>query len=74
MKHLKVALEQLDETITDLEDKVGIDAAQRAESQKEMADIIKQGKAREASIMATAQKVALRLDQTIEHVEKILKR
>lgn len=74
MEQLKVALEQLDETITDLEDRVGIDAANKAEGQKKMAELIKQSKTREAKVMATAQKVALRLDQTIEHVEKILKR
>lgn len=74
MKRLKTALEHLDETISDLEDKVGVDIATRAESQKKLADIMKQGKAREAGIMAVAQKVALRLDQTIDHVEKILKK
>ncbi len=74
MEHLKAALEQLDETITNLEDKVGIKANQHVESQKKINEILKQGKAREAAIMGTAQKVALRLDQTIEHVEKILKR
>ena len=74
MKRLKTALEKLDETISDLEDKVGLDTATRAESQKKLAEIMKQGKAREAGIMAVAQKVALRLDQTIDHVEKILKK
>lgn len=74
MKRLKTALEKLDETISDLEDKVGLDAAHRAESQKKLAEIMKQGRAREANIMAVAQKVALRLDQTIDHVEKILKK
>lgn len=74
MKRLKAALEKLDETISDLEDKVGLDAANRAESQKKLAEIMKQGRAREASLMAVAQKVALRLDQTIDHVEKILKK
>lgn len=74
MERLKASLEQLDETITGLEDKVGVDAGNRAESQKKMVDILKQGKSREAAIMGTAQKVALRLDQTIEQVEKILKR
>ena len=74
MKRLKVALEKLDETISDLEDKVGLDAAGRAESQKKLNDIIKQGRAREAGTLAITQKVALRLDQTIDHVEKILKR
>lgn len=74
MKRLKTALERLDETISDLEDRVGVEASARAESQKKLADIMKQGRAREANVMAVAQKVALRLDQTIDHVEKILKR
>lgn len=74
MKRLKAALEKLDETISDLEDKVGADTVHRAESQKKLAEIMKQGRAREASLMAVAQKVALRLDQTIDHVEKILKK
>lgn len=74
MKRLKTALEKLDETISDLEDKVGLDTINRVESQKKLADIMKQGRAREANIMAAAQKVALRLDQTIDHVEKILKK
>ena len=74
MKRLKAALEKLDETISDLEDKVGIDVLGRAESQKKLAEIMKQGRAREASLLAVAQKVALRLDQTIDHVEKILKK
>lgn len=74
MKRLKTALEKLDESISDLEDKVGFDAVSRAESQKKLSDIMKQGRQREANIMAVAQKVALRLDQTIGHVEKILKK
>ena len=73
MKRLKTALEKLDETISDLEDKVGVDAGSRADSQKKLADLMKQSRAREGNVLAVAQKVALRLDQTIEHVEKILK-
>ncbi len=74
MKRLKTALEKLDETISDLEDAVGCDATARAQSQKKLNDILKQTKAREANVLAVTQKVALRLDQTIDHVEKILKR
>lgn len=72
MKRLKIALERLDESISDLEDKIGIDAASRAENQKKQAELIKMSKAREASALAIAQKVALRLDQTIERVEKVI--
>ena len=74
MKRLKAALEKLDEKISDLQDKVELDSLNRTESQKKLAEIMKQGRVREASLMAVAQKVALRLDQTIDHVEKILKK
>lgn len=74
MKRLKTALEKLDETISDLQDKVGLESLNRTESQKKLAEIMKQGRVREANLMAVAQKVALRLDQTIDHVEKILKK
>lgn len=73
MKRLKAALEMLDETISDLEDRVGVDAVARAESQKKQAELLKLSRAREANVLAVTQKVALRLDQTIEHVEKLLK-
>ncbi len=74
MKRLKAALENLDEAISTLEDRIGLDDSTRTESQRKINDILKQSKAREAQTLAVAQKVALRLDQTIEHVEKILQR
>ena len=73
MNNLKAALERLDETISDLEDQVGIDAQTREENHKKQVELMKQSQAREATTVAVAQKVALRLDQAIEHVEKILK-
>ena len=73
MNRLKAALEKLDETISLLEDKVGVDAGARAEAQRKHTEWMKQSRAREAAVLAVAQKVALRLDQTIEHVEKVLK-
>ncbi|MCL2468660.1 MAG: hypothetical protein FWF24_00285 [Alphaproteobacteria bacterium] len=73
MERLKTALEQLDETISDLEDRIGDVAVSRAESHKKLSDIMKQGRARETSIVAAAQKVALRLEQTIGRMEKVLK-
>ena len=73
MNNLKAALERLDETISDLEDKVGIDAQTREENHKKQVELMKQSQAREATTVAVAQKVALRLDQAIEHIEKILK-
>jgi len=73
MEKLRQALEALDEAIFALEDKVGMDAAARREAQKKQADLFKQSRAREIELLATTQKVAARLDQTIEHVERILR-
>ncbi len=73
MKRLKIALERLDESISDLEDKIGIDASVRLENQKKQAELIKMSHAREAGTLAVAQKVALRLDQMIERVETVVK-
>ena len=72
MDRLRHALEELDEAIFALEDKVSLDAANRRETLKRQNDIFKQGRAREAEILAVTQKVAARLDHTIEHVERIL--
>jgi len=72
MERLKQALEDLDEAIFALEDKVSLDAGNRRETIKRQNDIFKQGRAREAEILAVTQKVAARLDHTIEHVERIL--
>jgi len=73
MERLKQALEDLDEAIFALEDKIALDAANRRETVKRQADIFKQSRAREAEVLATTQKVAARLDHTIEHVERILR-
>ena len=73
MNRLKSALERLDETISTLEDRVGIDAAMRQDHQKKQAELLKQSRLREAQVLAVAQKVATRLDQTIQHVERVLK-
>ena len=73
MERLKQALEDLDEAIFVLEDKFTLEAANRRETIKRQTDIFKQGRAREAEILATTQKVAARLDHTIEHVERILR-
>lgn len=74
MHRLKNALETLDEALYVLDDQVGIDRGMRQENVKKQLEQIKHARAREASILAVAQKVALRLDQTIEHVEGILAR
>ena len=73
MERLKNALEALDETIFDLEHKVGIEKNSYRETAKKQSEIVKEIRTREASIMAAAQKVASRLDQTIDHVESILR-
>lgn len=73
MNRLKSALERLDEMITTLEDKVGVDSSSRQENQKKQAEILKASRAREAGALAVAQKIAARLDHTIQHVERVLK-
>ena len=72
MQRLKNALEALDEALYVLDDQVGMDRGLRQENFKKQMDLLKQVRAREANILAVAQKVASRLDQTIEHVEGIL--
>ncbi|MFY9287734.1 MAG: hypothetical protein WAO98_04455 [Alphaproteobacteria bacterium] len=73
MQRLKQKLEELDELIFALEDKVGLDTSSRRETAKKLAEIMKQTRNREANVLAVAQKVAARLDQTIEHVENVLR-
>jgi hypothetical protein len=73
MERLKNALEALDETIFDLEHKVGIEKTAYRDTVKKQLELVKQVRAREAAIMAAAQKIASRLDQTIDHVENILR-
>jgi len=73
MQRLKTALEQLDEMISALEDRIGLDAASRQDALKKQAEQLRLSRAREANVLAVAQKVATRLDQTIEHVERIMR-
>lgn len=73
MERLKNALEALDETIFDLEHKVGIEKNSYRETVKKQSEIVKQIRTREAGLMAVTQKVASRLDQAIEHVERIIR-
>jgi hypothetical protein len=72
MEKLRQALEELDEAIFALEDKMALDAANRRETVKRQGDIAKQSRLREVEVLAITQKVAARLDHTIEHVERIL--
>ncbi len=73
MKRLKDMLEALDEAISDLEDKVGIENQRRFDAQKKQTELLKLSRTREANVLAIAQKVATRLDQTIQHVENIVR-
>ncbi len=73
MQRLKAALENLDEMITALEDKVLHDVETRRDYQKKQNEMLKVSRNREANIMAVAQKVATRLDQSITHVEHVLR-
>lgn len=73
MERLKQALEDLDEAIFALEDRVVAETANRREAQRRQSDIYKQSRQREIEVLAATQKVAARLDHTIEHVERILR-
>ena len=73
MDRLRNALEALDEAISDLEDRIGGDATTRRDGLKKHSELLKTSRAREANVMAVAQKVASRLDQAIVHVESILR-
>lgn len=73
MQRLKNALEQLDEMISALEDRIGLDTSARKESFRKNEEILKLSRAREAQVLAVAQKVAARLDKTIEHVERVMR-
>lgn len=73
MKRLKEMLEALDEAISDLEDRVGIENQRRFDAQKKQGELLKLSRTREANVLAIAQKVAARLDQTIQRVENIVR-
>ena len=73
MERLKSSLEDLDETISELEDKIGLTAGAQQDSLRKQGELLRQARTREATVLATAQKVAARLDQTINHVEQILR-
>ncbi|MBV8060907.1 MAG: hypothetical protein JO126_05380 [Alphaproteobacteria bacterium] len=73
MDRLKNALEALDEAISDLEEQVGIDNRARREAAQKQNELLKLSRSREAQVLATAQKVASRLDQAIGSVEGILR-
>lgn len=73
MERLKNALEALDETVFDLEHKVGIEKSSYRDTLKKQSELVKQIRSREANILAAAQKVASRLDQAIDNVERILR-
>jgi hypothetical protein len=72
MQRMKEALEALDQIITELEDRIEVEALAKRAKMKEQNDAIKAARAREASAIAVAQKVAARLDHTIGRVENVL--
>ena len=73
MDRLKQALEELDEAIFALEDRLTVEASNQRETSKRQGEIVKQSRLREVEVLAVTQKVAARLDHTIEHVERILR-
>jgi hypothetical protein len=73
MQRLKTALEQLDDMISALEERIGLDASSRRDVLRKQDDQLKQSRGREAQVVAVAQKVAARLDKTIVHVENVLR-
>jgi LPS O-antigen subunit length determinant protein (WzzB/FepE family) len=73
MKRLKSALENLDDKISDLEENVGVGTSTQRDAIKRQSEMLKNSQKREANVLAIAQKVASRLDQTIHHVEQILR-
>ena len=73
MQRLKSALEQLDEEISVLEDRIGVSRDAQQEARRRYEDMLKQSKGREAAVLAVAQKVASRLDRTIAQVEQVLR-
>jgi hypothetical protein len=73
MDRLKAAMEDLDKAIFELEDRIGIDHSSRVQALKKQDELVKASRSREANVLATAQKVASRLDQVIEHVENIVR-
>jgi hypothetical protein len=73
MKRLRNALEDLDEEISVLEDKIGIETGERISALKKQADLLKMSRQREVTVLAMAQKVAARLDHAIQHVEHVLR-
>ena len=73
MQRLRESLENLDEALSDLEDRIGLDRTRQSAFAKKQAEILKVSRAREAGALAVAQKVAARLDQTIASVEHIIR-
>lgn len=73
MQRLRDSLEALDEMISKLERDVGLATAAHQAEIKKQSDLLKASRAREAAALAAAQKVAARLDLTIDHVERVLR-
>jgi hypothetical protein len=76
MEKLKSALENLDAALDRLEDKIGLNTKSQTDQHdllRKQTELLKVSRSREASVLAVAQKVAARLDQTISRVEQVLR-
>lgn len=73
MQRLKAALELLDHEISALEARLEMANFQRAEAMRKQTEIVRISKSREAKTAASSQKVAARLDKTINAVEDLLR-
>jgi translation initiation factor 2 alpha subunit (eIF-2alpha) len=72
MERVKQSLEALDEAVFGLEDRFGSSIQAMRDAARKHNEVIKESRSREANALGLAQKVALRLDQAIEHVERVL--
>ncbi len=73
MTKLRTALEDLDKALFGLEDEIYGDTEARREMVRKHAETLKQARAREAEVLSIAQKVAARLDRSIDQVETMLR-
>ncbi len=56
-----------------LEDRVGLSQNAQRETVKKQSELVKESRIREAGVLAAAQKSLPGFDQTIEHVERVLR-
>ncbi|MCL2474399.1 MAG: hypothetical protein FWF23_05840 [Alphaproteobacteria bacterium] len=73
MQKLKKALEELDEVLFSLEDKVALEVESYIGFRRRYDDMVRTIRQKEADFAATTKSISARLDNTIEHVERILR-